>query len=127
MIKKLKKVLVADDDLDVHQLLRDILQITFKQVKVVRALNGKNFLKKLKENKTEPFDLVIFNIRINGEKGAALLAAAKVEQPDIMKRLVLLANSPADPEIPPGPAIPMISKPYSLDSIGEVIKKVSSV
>jgi DNA-binding NtrC family response regulator len=120
----LKKVLVADDDLDVHELVHDILQINFKQVKVDRALSSKSFLKKLDEA-DDPYDLILFNVRLN-ENGNNCLSMVQQQFPNIMERIILLADSPDGHEKPLSKNMPCVSKPFSLDHFGEVIKKVCS-
>ena len=120
----MKKVLVADDDLDVHELVRDILQINFKQVKVERALSTKSFLKKLDDAK-DPYDLILFNIRLN-ENGNNCLSSVQQQYPSIMERIILLADSPEEREQQFSRRMPCVSKPFSLDRFGEVIKKVCS-
>lgn len=121
----MKKVLVGDEDLDVHQLVHDILQINFKQVTIDRALTGKSFLNKIKAAKN-PYDLILCNVRMNEENGANLLDSIKTEYPDIFDRIILLADSPEESSIPLGKNVPCVSKPFCLDHFGEVIKKVCS-
>jgi response regulator of citrate/malate metabolism len=120
-----KKVLVADDDLDVHQLVHDILQINLKQVTIDRALTSQSFIKKIKDAKS-PYDLILFNIRMNKENGADLLGSVEQQYPDIMDRIILLADSPEEKKKPHGRDVPCVSKPFCLDHFGEVIKKVCS-
>jgi DNA-binding NtrC family response regulator len=119
----IKKILVADDDLDAHELVRDILQISFKQVKIDRAMSSKSFMKKIRESKND-YDLILFNIRLKHDNGSDVLSSIQVEHPDLMERIVLLADSPDEQENPLGKEIPYISKPFSLDYFGEVVKKV---
>lgn len=120
-----KKVLVADDDLDVHQLVHDILQINFQQVTIDRALNGKSFLQKVQAAKP-PYDLILFNIRMDSENGSDLLDTIRLQHPAVMDRMILLADSPAEDEQEMRQEVPCVSKPFSLDRFGEVIKKVCS-
>ncbi|MBN1129515.1 MAG: response regulator [Chitinispirillaceae bacterium] len=120
-----KKVLVADDDLDLHQLVYDILQINFKQVTIDRALTSKSFLEKVKDAKS-PYDLILFNIRMNKENGANLLEAVQKQYPAIMDRMILLADSPEEQEPALDRDVPCMSKPFCLDRFGEILKKVCS-
>jgi len=120
-----KKVLVADDDLDVHQLVHDILQINFKQVTIDRALTSKSFLSKIKTAES-PYDLILFNVRLNQENGGNILNSLQQEYPDIMDRVILLADSPKESTISRDLDVPCVSKPFSLDHFGEVLKKVCS-
>ena len=124
-MNKVKKVLVADDDLDLHQLVHDILQINFQQVTIDRALTRNSFLEKLNAAKS-PYDLILFNIRMNKHNGDSLLDSVRQLHPDIMDRMILLADSPAEEEPAATREVPRVSKPFSLDHFGEVIKKVCS-
>ena len=122
----IKKVLVADDDLDAHELIHDILQINFKQVKIDRALSGESFIKKIEEAKNG-YDLILFNIRLKYENGKDILSSLQHKFPGILDRIVLMADSPVqEMKHPHVKKIPCISKPFSLDYFGEVIKKVCS-
>ena len=121
----MKKVLVGDEDLDVHQLVHDILQINFKQVVIDRALTGKSFLSKINTAKT-PYDLILCNIKMNKENGQNLLDSIREEHPDIIDRIILLADSPEESAVQLGRELPCVSKPFCLDRFGEVIKKVCS-
>lgn len=120
-----KKVLVADDDLDVHQLVHDILQINFKQVTIDRALTGKSFIDKIKAARNS-YDLILFNVRMNMEQGSNLLDSIKQDYPGIMDRVILLADSPEESSSMLASQAPCVSKPFCLDHFGEVIKKVCS-
>jgi DNA-binding NtrC family response regulator len=121
----MKKVLVADDDLDVHQLVHDILQINFKQVTIDRALTSKSFLNKIKAAES-PYDLILFNVRMNEENGENILNSLQEEYPDIIDRVIMLADSPEESSASVTKDVPCLSKPFCLDHFGEVIKKVCS-
>jgi DNA-binding NtrC family response regulator len=118
-----KKILVADDSLDAHELVHDILQISFKQVKIDRAMTGAGFMKKIEKSKND-YDLILFNIRMKQENGEDVFSFLQAEYPDLMERVVLLADSPEDQESSSVTEIPCLSKPFSLDYFGEVVKKV---
>jgi response regulator of citrate/malate metabolism len=120
-----KKVLVAHADLDVHQLVYDILQINLRQVTIDRALTSKSFLKKIKDSKA-PYDLILFNVGMNKENGGDLLDTSQRDFPDILDRIILLADSPEEHEQQLCKEIPCLSRPFSLDHFGEAIKKVCS-
>jgi DNA-binding NtrC family response regulator len=120
----IKKVLVADDDLDVHQLVHDILQINFKQFTVDRALTSKSFLSKIKAAKS-PYDLILCNVRMNEENGENIIDSLQEEYPEIIDRVILLADSPEESS-DSLKDVPCVSKPFCLDHFGEVIKKVCS-
>jgi|WetSurMetagenome_2_1015567.scaffolds.fasta_scaffold375800_1 DNA-binding NtrC family response regulator len=122
----LKKVLVVDEDLDVHELLHDILEINFKQVKIERALSYASFLKKIEDAKT-PYDLILLNTRLKNENGKDVVASLRTKYPAILDRIILIADSPVEQTPPLATEIPSISRPFSLDHFGEIIKKVCNV
>jgi CheY-like chemotaxis protein len=119
----IKKILVADDNLDGHELVHDILHINFKHVKIDRVMSSASFMKKIEASKNG-YDLILFNIRLKNDNGTDVLSTIRKEYPDLMERIVLLADSPEDREYPIANEIPCISKPFSLDYFGEVVKKV---
>ena len=122
----IKKILVADDNLDAHELVHDILHINFKNVKIDRAMSSSSFMKKIEESDNS-YDLILFNIRLKHDNGQDVLSSIQLEYPDLMERIVLLADSPEEQDFPLGKEIPCISKPFSLDYFGEVVKKVCNV
>ena len=122
----IKKVLVADDDLDAHEIVHDMLHICLEGVKVDQAMSGECFMKKIGEAST-PYDLILFNVRMKLENGVDILASVQDLYPGLMDRIVLMADSPGADE-PASMEDPIcIPKPFSLDYFGEVVKKVCCV
>jgi DNA-binding NtrC family response regulator len=121
-----KKVLVVDDDLDIHELLHDILEINFKQVKIDRALSYTTFIRKIDEAKP-PYDLVLLNTRLKHESGRDVLATLRTKYPAVFEKVILIADSPVEQNDQAAKEIPSISRPFSLDHFGEVVKKVCNV
>ncbi|NLE01240.1 MAG: hypothetical protein GX640_15340 [Fibrobacter sp.] len=116
------KVLIADSDLDSHELVDDILQINFRDVKIDRALNATSFLNKIKDAQP-PYNLILFNpeIDINGE--LKLLDQIRALNPQMLNHIILL-NADVDQFRESESGIMFaIKKPFSLDYFSEVIKK----
>jgi len=116
------KVLVADTDLDVHQLVRDILEINFRDVQIERALSGSSFLSKINEAE-EQFDLILYNNRIDEEQNEPVLAQVKDRNPEIANRIVIIAESEEDVKRSIYESMPYITRPFSLDNFGEVVQR----
>jgi DNA-binding NtrC family response regulator len=119
----IKKVIVADDDLDAHELVQDMLQISLEGVNIDQAMSGESFLKKIGEAVT-PYDLILFNVRMRHANGADLLAIVKDRFPGQTDRIVLMADAPLSVEHSPATEPICIIKPFSLDCFGEIVKKV---
>jgi DNA-binding NtrC family response regulator len=120
------KVLVADDDLDAHELVHDILEINFKNVTIDRALSYEKFHTKIDEADPQ-YDLILFNLRLEEEWGKEVLASIRKNNPELANRIVLITDSPAYPvEDPLLKSLPSIPKPFSLDHFGEIVKKTCS-
>jgi DNA-binding NtrC family response regulator len=120
-------VLVAEEDMDVHELVADILEINFKNVKIDRALDYDSFLKKV-NGPEEPYHLIIMNESIGGEVSTKdVVEKIRAAQSNFTERLVLLSGaedecrSSLDESLR---QIPFIKKPFSLDGFGEIVKKV---
>lgn len=116
------KILIADDDLDSHELVRDILQINFRDVEIDRALSSNSFLTKIQEAKPQ-YDLVLYNLEMENDENNKLLSKICSEFPAICKRTVLFSDSKPESMPPEFNSMPFISKPFSLDQFGEVVKK----
>ncbi|MDG5814507.1 hypothetical protein QA601_05435 [Chitinispirillales bacterium ANBcel5] len=117
------KVLVADDDLDSHELLSDILQINFQDVQVDRALNSSSFVAKVMESQTQ-YDLILFSVDID-EEPQKIVQQIQSQFPDILNRTVLMVGadqSSLNSELLQ--KLPRVSKPFSLDHFAEIIRKI---
>jgi CheY-like chemotaxis protein len=116
------KVLVADDDLDVHEVIRDILEINFKDVTIDRALTCESLISKVLHTKAE-YDLVLVSLRLDEQCGGSLLPRIKNQNPGLAGRIVLLCDSSEDEEKVAADSLPCVSRPYSLDYFGEILRK----
>lgn len=116
------RVLVADSNLDSHKLIHDIVQINFRNVIIDQAHNCSSFIDKV--TSAEPqYNLILYSARMDAEEGGNTLSDLIKKIPELGRRTVLIAES-KDAELPDSLSlIPTVSKPYSLDYFGEVIKK----
>ena len=116
------RVLVADSNLDSHELIHDILQINFRDARIERAHNCESFLSKV-SNAGSEYNLILYSVQMEHESGKNVLPQLFEDNPELFKRMILMAeniDSSLDPSLH---WLPKISKPYSLDYFGEVIKK----
>jgi DNA-binding NtrC family response regulator len=117
-------VLIASDNLSIYQLMVDILEITFKAVKVERVLDSEKLLGRLADINEGPH-LIILDAHLGKENERTALDIVRDEYPGLMDRMVLLCdslNEPVDPVLPD--AVACLNKPFSLDEFGEIAKRV---
>ena len=115
-------VLVADCDLDSHELVDDIIEIHFKNVKIDRALCYESFLNKIQAS-GQQYDLILLNPDTGSENGNDIVDLIQKSFPELMERIILIA----DPQLESSPvarSLPVIYKPFSLDNFSEKIKQV---
>jgi DNA-binding response OmpR family regulator len=118
------KVLVLDDDLDVHELVNDILCITYKDVSVDRALDADSFRAKVMSAKT-PYDLVLIASGMTDEANKEIVTIVLDEFPSLLEKTAIIDETAGVARIDRnGAPIPLIRKPFSLDEFSDVIKKI---
>jgi hypothetical protein len=115
------RVLVADDDLDVHELVDDILHINFKDVAIDRVMDLNGVRAKIRSMKI-PYDIILLGD--NGIKG--FIEIVNEECPALMKKTVLICPE-GSPPVDKWSDIPRIVKPFSLDDFGEVLGKICAL
>jgi DNA-binding NtrC family response regulator len=118
------RVLVADDDLDVHELVNDILCISFKDVTVDRVLDGDSFRAKVRSSKKQ-YDLLLLASEVTDAAGKDIISIVLDEFPGLIKKTAVIEETAATARFDrSGGAIPLIKKPFSLDEFSSVIKKI---
>lgn len=115
------RVLVADNDLDSHELIDDILQINFRDPKIERVHTPDSFAEKV-SSAVPPYNLILYSVQMDIESGQKILAQLLKQNPDLSKRMVLMGED-KDSLPPDAKSVPNIPKPISLDYFGEVVKK----
>jgi DNA-binding response OmpR family regulator len=107
------KVLVADDEPGVIQLLRQFLKANGYEV--VTASNGEQALEKIQQ---EDLQMVLLDFKMPGKNGIDVLKEIKKERPDIC---VILFTGLSDEEIGPraiaAGADDFIKKPFNLNTL----------
>ncbi|MBD3419439.1 MAG: response regulator [Chitinivibrionales bacterium] len=116
------RVLIADDDLDTHQFLHDIIEINFKDVKIERALSHKIFIEKI-STAEDPYNLILLDYYLEGDNGEDIISLIqKNKYQDVLERTVLMnPTENGDERIK---NIAQIKKPFSLDDFSNIIKQV---
>lgn len=118
------RVLVAEDDLNAHRVIRDILEISFKDVKIDRALDHGSAMAKIREANPD-YDLVLYDLHFDDPSGLETLAILRSEKPQLDRNLVVLNGSAEEvAKCEAARNLPYILKPFSLDTFSDVIKKV---
>jgi DNA-binding NtrC family response regulator len=116
--------LVADEDLDVHELVNDILSIILKDVVVERVLNAEGFVRKLLSGQRR-YDLIIVASKLHDGRGKSLASVVCNDYPAYCSKMAILKEPgeklPADPRLA---AVPYLEKPFSLDTFSETIKRL---
>jgi hypothetical protein len=112
------RVRVADDDLDVHELVDDILHINFKDVAINRAMDPSGVRAKIRSMKM-PYDIILLGE--DGMKG--FVEIINEECPALMKKTIMICPE-GSIHVDKWNDIPRIVKPFSLDDFGEVLGKI---
>jgi hypothetical protein len=112
------RVLVGDEDLDVHELVDDILHINFKDVAIDRAMDPNGIRTKIRAMEL-PYDLILLGD--DGMKG--LVEIVNEERPDLVKKTVMICPEESN-HIEKWSDVPRILKPFSLDDFGEVLERI---
>jgi len=118
------RVLVVEDDLNVHKVIDDILEVVYRDLKIDKALTTESLLGKIKQNDTT-YDLVLFDIHFEEPAGRDLLLKLRTERPDLNQKIVILNGSyegiSTDQDLK---GLPVILRPFSIDKFSETITNI---
>jgi len=123
------RVLIADDDLDSHELLDDLIEINFRDVEIDRALTTESFLQKTGAADAS-YDLVLFNMH-PGKSGSdseamELVSHLEKNRPQLLERTVFILPKDADPRaLGIADRFPVLLRPFSLDEFSDVVQKAN--
>ena len=119
-------VLVVGNDLHVHKLVVDILEITFRDVAIDKATNAQAMLKKF-ESQQYSYDLLVLDLQNSKKEDEVLILNLRNKYPHLVSRTILLLDSIEEkPDDAILQGIPFVVKPFSLDEFGELVKQVCS-
>jgi DNA-binding response OmpR family regulator len=118
------KVLVADESLDVHELVNDILLINFKDVAVDRVMEAEGFRTMLGTNRPG-YNLIIIGSGLVDASGKSAVSVLCDEFPQYRGIVVILQDEAGQvPDTPMIKKIPVLAKPFSLDEFSDRITKI---
>ena len=120
------KALVVGNDLHVHKLVVDILEITFSDVTIEKTTNIQAMLKKI-ETQQYSYDLLVLDLQNSKKEDEVLVLNLRNKYPYLVSRTILFLDSIEEkPDDTILQNIPFIVKPFSLDEFGELVKEVCS-
>ena len=122
-----KRILVVDDEETVLELLSDLLSSRGHVVEV--AGDGRVALDTIRES-TDPFDLIISDLRMPKMDGRALYEAVSEIAPDLARRMIFATGDTVIDDLrdffeEKGNAF--ISKPFALDELEQIIASLFEV
>lgn len=118
------RILVVDDEPSLRRALERALTSFDYQVVVVADPHSAYLM--LDESR---FDLVLLDLRLPQMAGDTFFLAIVRRWPRLLGRVILMSGDPpsAHPDWPPElVACPILSKPFTLDSLGEMVRTVLS-
>ncbi|MDR2579227.1 MAG: hypothetical protein LBC70_10550 [Chitinispirillales bacterium] len=120
------KVLIASEDMEVHQLLCDVLEINFRNVKIEKALSTQSFWTKLSSADGEkPWNLIFLCLDYITEEPDGFFERLKAANPEALEKVIITGYASdfevCDEDIR---KLHFLPKPFSLDKFEEIAKAV---
>jgi len=117
-----KRILIVDDDPDVHGLLHAALDAPDRRIE--SAYDGRDGLR-LAEN--APYDLVLTDLNMPGLDGMTLLERIRESRPDTRVVLMTVANTPENiVRAIRERAFSYFSKPFTVNAVSEMVERALS-
>ena len=117
-----KRILIVDDDPDVHGLLRAALDAPGRHIE--SAYDGRAGLRLAESN---PYDLVLTDLNMPGLDGMALLERIREARPDTRVVLMTVANTPENiVRAIRERAFSYFSKPFTVNAVTEMVERALS-
>jgi DNA-binding response OmpR family regulator len=118
------RVLIAEEDLNFHRIINDILEMSLREVQIERAMSVAGLLDKVRSS-DGAYSLILYNIHFDeGESGQGL-AELRHNFPALQSRIVVLVDTDDDVEHHPEAAgLAIATKPFSLDEFSELVKSI---
>ena len=114
-----KRILIVDDDPDVHRLLTAALETPDRRIESV--YDGLTGLERLE---TAPYDLVMTDVNMPGLDGMALLERIQKVRPDTKVVVMTVANTPENiVHAIRERAFAYFSKPFTLDEVSAMVER----
>lgn len=117
-----KVVLVIDDNPDILELNRTILEM--EGFKVFTALDGSEALRILSEN--SPPDLILLDMKMEDMSGPDFLLLLEARRPEIVKTVPIVFLTAME-AMPPSKAIGIIRKPFDVDTFVKSVRSFAEM
>ena len=115
------RVLLVDDEPGIRVSLARFLERRGHHVDV--AAEGEEALRLLDEPTTDPFDLVVSDLRMPGLPGEQLLQRLLERDPDWTRRIVFITGDAANPRTAAAIGhVPVVLKPFDLAALAELLE-----
>jgi hypothetical protein len=116
------RVLIADNNLDSHELIDDLIEITFRDVAIERALTKKAFLDKI-GSAASSYNLILFNLDLDNDGEEGVLHHIEIATPHLRERMVFIVTEQDAAAAVAAKGYRCIFRPFSLDHFSEVVKE----
>ena len=118
------RALVAEEDLNLHQVTHDILEMCFSDVKIERAMNHESLMAKLRAEQAD-YDLVLYDLKFDELSGYDALSTMREEMPELTSRIIILAGNGDDVRHSTHARdLAYVLHPFSLDDFIDTVKRV---
>jgi DNA-binding NtrC family response regulator len=120
-----KKILIADDDMDGQQLLLDLLEINFRDVRVERALSPQSFWEKIAANESdESWYMILVSMEYIKEDPTFIDRLKDTSLDALGKTIIMGLQDELETLNEDIKNLPYLSKPFSLDEFEAIVKDV---
>lgn len=117
-------VLIADNDLDSHELVDDVVDMIFRDVRIDRALSKESLFLRLGASGNN-YDLIIFNYTMEKKEIEEVIQYITATRPELLPSIFFITSDKQHKEIPA--QFPVLTRPYSLDAFSEIAKKICGI
>ena len=118
------RALVALNDMGLHQVVEDILEITFREVKTDRVMTPQS-LRDYVQERGDEYDLMLLDAAFGQEGEESPLGSLISEAPQICSRLVLIVPKSRKQSLPASlQNFPKVSYPFMLDDFTATVQQV---
>ncbi len=118
------RALIAEEDLNLHQVVHDILEMSFKDLRIERAMNYDSLLNALRQEGAQ-LDLILYDLRFDHSAGHNALSVIRDEMPELLPRLVILAANGDELRAQQDTrGLAYVLHPFSLDDFTDTVKRV---
>ena len=117
-----RTVLIVDDERDVAETLRELLQVDGHQAEIVGS--GMIALEKLRHR---TYDFILSDVRMPDTDGPRLYMQLERHHPELLPRVAFLTGdtlSQETREFLEGTSVPTMTKPFTLGQVRQLIQQI---